>query len=128
MSIVCLTVLFVSRTSPKDSIKFEYYSESGRTNLSRPDRLRYKKTVLALDLQNLPAGQILHLVCYIVTEFQQLLQNWKMERSSYMVKDEVTQEQIYKIRDLNRKFRLSCTQLTLINNLIEETEVRYNRS
>ena len=41
---------------------------------------------------------------------------------------ETTQEQIYRIRDLNRKFRLSCTQLIHINNLIEETEVRYNRS
>ena len=41
---------------------------------------------------------------------------------------ETTQEQIYRIRDLNKKFRLSCTQLIHINNLIEETEVRYNRS
>ena len=39
-----------------------------------------------------------------------------------------TKEQIYKIRDLNRKFRLSCNQLIHINNLIEEIEVRYNRS
>ena len=41
---------------------------------------------------------------------------------------DTTKEQIYKIRDLNKKFRLSCTQLIHINNLIEETEVRYNRS
>ncbi len=39
-----------------------------------------------------------------------------------------TKETIYKIRDLNRKFRLSCTQLILINNLIDETEVRYHRA
>ena len=41
---------------------------------------------------------------------------------------ETTKECIYKIRDLNRKFRLSCSQLLLLNNHIEETEVRYNRS
>jgi len=41
---------------------------------------------------------------------------------------ETTKECIYKIRDLNRKFRLSCSQLILINNLIDETEVRYNRA
>ena len=41
---------------------------------------------------------------------------------------DTTKEQIYKIRDLNKKFRLSCTQLIHINNLIEETEARYNRS
>ena len=41
---------------------------------------------------------------------------------------ETTKECIYKIRDLNRKFRLSCSQLLLLNNLIDETEVHYNRS
>ena len=41
---------------------------------------------------------------------------------------ETTKQQIYKIRDLNKRFRNSCTQLIHINNLIEETEVRYNRS
>ena len=41
---------------------------------------------------------------------------------------DTTQEEIYKIRDLNKKFRLSCTQLIFINNLIEEAEIRYNRS
>ena len=39
-----------------------------------------------------------------------------------------TKETIYKIRDMNRKFRLSCSQLILINNLIDETEVRYHRA
>ena len=39
-----------------------------------------------------------------------------------------TKEMIYKIRDLNRKFRLVCQQLIFINSLIDETEVRYNRS
>ena len=39
-----------------------------------------------------------------------------------------TKDMIYKIRDLNRKFRKSCAQLILINNLIDETETRYNRS
>ena len=39
-----------------------------------------------------------------------------------------TKELIYRIRDLNRKFRLACSQLILINNLIDETEIRYNRS
>ena len=39
-----------------------------------------------------------------------------------------TKEMIYSIRDLNRKFRNSCSQLVLINNLIEETEIHYNRS
>ena len=42
--------------------------------------------------------------------------------------EESTKDHIYKIRDLNKKFRLSCTQLIHINNLIEETEVRYNHS
>ena len=42
--------------------------------------------------------------------------------------EENTKDQIYRIRDLNKKFRLCCTQLIHINNLIEETEVRYNRS
>ena len=39
-----------------------------------------------------------------------------------------TKEMIYKIRDMNRKFRQACSQLILINNLIDETEARYNRS
>ena len=39
-----------------------------------------------------------------------------------------TKEMIFTIRDLNRKFRLSCSQLILINNLIDETEVRYHRA
>ena len=50
-----------------------------------------------------------------------------MATSSFLNMD-TTKECIYKIRDLNRKFRLSCSQLILINNLIDETEVRYNRS
>ena len=49
------------------------------------------------------------------------------EKSSFLNMD-TTKECIYQIRDLNRKFRLSCSQLILINNLIDETEVRYNRS
>ena len=39
-----------------------------------------------------------------------------------------TKELIYKIRDLNCKFRMACSQLILINNMIDETEARYNRS
>ncbi len=39
-----------------------------------------------------------------------------------------TSEMIYAIRDKNRKFRLSCSQLILINNLIDETETRYKRA
>ena len=39
-----------------------------------------------------------------------------------------TKEMIYNIRDLNRKFRNACSQLVLINNMIEETEIHYNRS
>ena len=35
---------------------------------------------------------------------------------------------IYRIRDLNRKFRLACQQLILINSLIDETTMRYSRS
>ena len=42
--------------------------------------------------------------------------------------DQSTKEMIYRIRDLNRKFRMACSQLILINNLIDETEVRYNIS
>ncbi len=41
---------------------------------------------------------------------------------------EEIQELIYKLRDMNRKFRLACSQLILINNLIEETEVRLQRA
>ena len=37
-------------------------------------------------------------------------------------------DEIYRIRDLNKKFRLSCTQLIHINSLIEDVETRYNRS
>ncbi len=39
-----------------------------------------------------------------------------------------TSEMIYAIRDLNRKFRLCCSQLIMINNLIDETETRYKRA
>ena len=39
-----------------------------------------------------------------------------------------TKDMIYRIRDLNRKFRLACQQLILINSLIDETEMRYSRS
>ena len=39
-----------------------------------------------------------------------------------------TRDEIYKIRDLNKKFRLSCSQLIHINNLIEDVETRYNCS
>ena len=39
-----------------------------------------------------------------------------------------TREEIYRIRDLNKKFRLSCSQLIHINNLIEDVKTRYNRS
>ena len=41
---------------------------------------------------------------------------------------EITKEEIYKIRDLNKKFRLSCTQLIHINKMIDEIKVHYNRS
>ena len=51
-----------------------------------------------------------------------------MACSASTINMETTKEQIYRIRDLNKKFRLSCTQLIHINNLIEETEVRYNHS
>ena len=40
---------------------------------------------------------------------------------------ETTKEKIYKIRDLNKKFRKACSQLIYINNMIEEIEVRYKR-
>ena len=39
-----------------------------------------------------------------------------------------TREEIYRIRDLNKKFRLSCSQLIHIHHLIEDVETRYNRS
>ena len=42
--------------------------------------------------------------------------------------DKAIKNKIFSIRDLNRKFRLSCAQLIHINNLIEEIEARYNRS
>ncbi len=37
-------------------------------------------------------------------------------------------EQLYIIRDMNRKFRHACSQLILMNNLIDEIEVRYHRA
>ena len=37
-------------------------------------------------------------------------------------------EEIYKIKALNRKFRICCDQLVRLNNLIEDVEIRYNRS
>ncbi len=37
-------------------------------------------------------------------------------------------ELTYKIRDLNRNFRRACSQLILINNLLDDTTVRYNRA
>lgn len=39
-----------------------------------------------------------------------------------------TKETIYKIRDMNKKFRKACSNLIMINNLIDEIEVRYNRA
>ena len=39
-----------------------------------------------------------------------------------------TREEIYNIRQLNRKFRLCCDQLVRLNNLVEDAEIRYNRS
>ena len=39
-----------------------------------------------------------------------------------------TREEIYKIRNLSRKFRLCCDQLVRLNNLVEDVEIRYNRS
>ena len=39
-----------------------------------------------------------------------------------------TSEIIYTIRDKNRKFRHVCSQLILMNNLLEEMEVRYSRA
>ncbi len=37
-------------------------------------------------------------------------------------------QQIYIIRDMNKKFRLACSQLIMINNLIDEVEIRYHRA
>lgn len=37
-------------------------------------------------------------------------------------------EMIYNIRDKNRKFRLACSQLVLMNNTIKEIEVRYQQA
>ena len=51
-----------------------------------------------------------------------------MASTNSLLNMDTTKESIYKIRDLNRKFRLSCSQLILINNLIDEIEARYNRS
>ena len=42
--------------------------------------------------------------------------------------EKTVKDEIYRIRDLNKKFRLSCTQLIHINSLIEDVETRYNRS
>ena len=36
--------------------------------------------------------------------------------------------QIHKIHKLNLKFRQACSQLVMLNNTIEEVEVRYNRA
>ena len=48
--------------------------------------------------------------------------------STFVLNMKNTREEIYKIRYLNKKFRLSCSQLIHINNLIEDVESRYNRS
>ena len=45
------------------------------------------------------------------------------EHSSSFLDMETTQEEIYRIRDLNKKFRHSCRQLVVLNNLIEEMEI-----
>ena len=37
-------------------------------------------------------------------------------------------EMIYNIRDKNRKFRMACSQILLINNTIDESEVRYRQA
>ena len=41
---------------------------------------------------------------------------------------ESAKETVYKIRDLNKKFRMACSQLVKLNNMIDEIEVRYFRA
>ena len=50
------------------------------------------------------------------------------EHSSSFLDMETTQEEIYRIRDLDKKFCHSCRQLVVLDNLIEETGIRYNHS
>ncbi len=57
----------------------------------------------------------------------------KMPRSGQnagelLVASDTTNALIHEIRDMNKKFRLACSQLILINNMIEECEVRYHRA
>ena len=44
------------------------------------------------------------------------------------VNTDSARETIYKIRDLNKKFRMACRQLVNLNNLIDEMEIRYIRA
>ncbi len=48
--------------------------------------------------------------------------------ASSLLNTTTAKERIYEIRTMNKKFRLACKQLLLINNLIDEVEVRYNRA
>ena len=84
------------------------------------------------NLQNLPSGQILHKVAkLLIFEFYPIEFNhfYSMEITypKSTLNMQTTKEKIYKIRDLNKKFRKACSQLIYINNMIEEIEVRYKR-
>ena len=48
--------------------------------------------------------------------------------SDSLLNMKATRELIYKIRDINKKFRVACSQLILLNNAIDEAEVRYHRA
>ncbi len=48
--------------------------------------------------------------------------------SDSLLNMKATRELIFKIRDINKKFRVACSQLILLNNAIDEAEVRYHRA
>ena len=51
-----------------------------------------------------------------------------MDLLNSVVNTESAKETIYKIKDLNKKFRMACSQLVKLNNMIDEIEVRYFRA
>ena len=51
-----------------------------------------------------------------------------MDLLNSILNTESAKETIYKIRDLDKKFRMACSQLVKLNNMIDEIEVRYFRA
>ena len=112
----------------------EFYIEFNRYNSVMKSNLCINTWEKLHNPQNLSIGQRLHILAtqLLPHKFTSLsktnLIGIMVRTTSSFLDMETTQEEIYRIRDLNKKFRLSCTQLVHINNLIEESEIRYNRS